>query len=548
MRRFGLALLLVLTTWSRGAGASDAPAASTPATPAAPPPATEAPPGATVLPTGLLSPDVEQKISAGFLDTMALVYQGRIVEASARVKELLALAPEDPRPYLLQARVLREYVSEQDNTRENVKPQIAPILGVLDTAKKKSEAILEKDPESVAGHLYRGWANMFRGQLHELAFEHWSAGRAAKAGKSDLDQVLARDPHNPDALMITGTYLYFADLLPGVLKLASFLLRVPGGDREQGLEDLKLAEAVPSYSQYDARGMRGAILFGFEGRLEDARDLFDAFDRQFPDNPRLVEPLAMIDLWFANRIGSGLARVERVVQANEHGPDPLSRELAARLRLYQACMQILSGRVEEGRESLALLHRDNPGRPDWFRPVVDLYLCDTDLLLGEREKAAAVLKDAAKDSDLEKLLAYAQTDGAVASAEDVDTLRRLQPVARAIYEGRLDEAESSLRDFPPASPFVVFYQAEILQLRGRSREALPHYERLLAPAVPSRCRLFVRIARLRAAEIHASLGEWEAAAAAFEDEIEKYDVKDMLRHVVRARQRYFYREADAVRG
>jgi hypothetical protein len=182
------------------------------------------------LATGLLSKEDEAKLNEGFLETMDLIYAGRIVEATRRVDEIVALAPEDPRPYLLKARLLREYISEQDNSRDNVKPQVAPILAVLDVALAKSEAILAKDRDSLAGRLYRGWTKMFRGQLHELAFEHWSAGRSAKGGKSDLDEVLRRDPQNPDARMIMGTYLYFADLLPGVLKVASFLLRIPGGD------------------------------------------------------------------------------------------------------------------------------------------------------------------------------------------------------------------------------------------------------------------------------------------------------------------------------
>ncbi len=502
-----------------------------------------------VAPTGLLAQNDEERLTAGFLETMDLVYAGQVPAATARVAELVELAPEDPRPYLLKARLMREYVSEQDNKRENVKPQVAPILEVLDVSLEKSEALLRKDPSSLAGHLYRGWTKMFRGQLHELAFEHWSAGRSAKAGKSDLDEVLRRDPNNPDAKMIMGTYLYFADLLPGVLKVASVVLRIPGGDRERGLELLESVEHVPSYSQHDARGMRGAILFGFEGKLEDARVLFDAFDDRFPDNPRLVEPLAVLDLWFADRLSAGLPRIQRVVQANATSSDPLARELAARLRLYEAYMEILTGHIAAGQAALEALHRENPGRPDWFEPIVTLYLADTYLLRGQREKALSLRDEAkaGKDEKLAKLLEFVAAESASASADEVDRLRRLEPVASAVYGGRLEEAATAL-DALGDDPLVSFYRGEIEHLRGRHGEALSHYERVLAANVPHRCRLFRRISRLRIAEIRASLGEWADAARTLDDEIERYDVKDMIRHVVRARQRHFEREAEAVSG
>lgn len=507
-------------------------------------------PPAVVLATGLVTPDVEHRLSRGFLDTMDLIYAGDIPEATARVSALLALAPDDPRPYLLKARLLREYVSEQDNTRENVKPQIDPILKVLEAARVKADDILAKNPESTAGYLYRGWTRMFQGQLYELAFEHWSAGRAAKAGKSDLDKVLAADPDNPDALMIVGTYLYFADLLPGVLKLASFLLRIPGGDRDEGLDYLERSEGIPSYSRHDAQGMRGAILFGFEGDLDGARALFEGFNERFPDNPRLAEPLAALDLWMPEHLGRGRARVARIVAENEGTKDGLAKELTARLRLYEAWAEEIEGNPVAARDNLHRLHRENPGRPDWFPPMVDLTLADVSLLLGDADGARALHAAAVERGDKARqdLLAYVLAPDAAAGAEEVARLERLSPVARDVYAGRLDEASIALDGFPAGDPVVSFYRGEIAALRGESREAIAAFERLEADEVPARCRLFRRLARLRRAELHGRLGEWEAAAAAFTPEIDAYDVKDMLRHVMRARQRWFLRAAEQVPG
>jgi tetratricopeptide (TPR) repeat protein len=556
MRKLALAALLVLTTFSPGVPQEPESTSAAPEVAGVPPAGTVDPPpdapvlpavhapAPVILPTGLLAPDVEAKVSSGFLKTMNLVYAGRIVEAGARAEEL---SPSRPRTLVptssgaspARARFRAGQLARARQAADRSDPRS------LDVAKDKADAILEKDPESITV-LYRAGRSCSRASSTSWRSSTGAPVAPGKSGKDDLDKVLASDPNNPDALMIVGTYLYFADLLPSALKIASFILRIPGGDRYEGLEYLQRAEGIPSYSQLDAKGMRGAILFAFEGKLDDATTVFDTLDNEFPDNPRLVEPLAMLDIWFVERTGKGLSRIERVVEENENGSDPYARVLAERLRLYEAYMEILTGRVEDGRKSLARLHREKSGGPDWFRPVVDLYLADVNLLLGDRDGAVALHNEAGKDKDLEKLLRYASTDGAAASAADVEAFHRLGSLGA--HSGRLDEAQAGLQGLPEENPLVDFYRGELLHLRGQQREALPHYERLLAGTVPARCRLFARVSRLRIAEIQAGLGDWQAAAQTFDDEIDKYDVKDMWRHVARARQRYFLKQVDAVRG
>ena len=494
------------------------------------------------LPTGLLDAATERRLDELALEVMDLVYAGRPVEAGIVVDSLVALAPEDPRPHLVKARYLREYVSEQDNKRERVKPQVEPIHVELDLALAKVEPLFEADENSLPGYLYRGWARMFKAQLHELAYEHWSAGQSAKAGKGDLDRVLEMAPDNPDALMIVGTYLYFADLLPGAIKLASWLLRIPGGDLELGLDYLEVAEGQRSWSQHDARALRGAILFGFEGRLEQARDHFDAFDADFPDNPRLIEPVAIIALFLPDRLGTDLPRIRRVVRANEEAADPLTRELTARLRLYQAYMELLSGRVDESLANLELLRRENPRNPDWFEPSILVYLSDLWLMLGDAEEARAVVAEHEENEQTREFVAWVREAAGPAPPELVQLLRDVQPAARALYEGRLQDAEFMLTEFSWDEPcFLDFYRGEVAFLGGRLRAALPHFERLVSAEDPLPGRLFRRVAHLRIAEIYAEIGDLESAQEKIGDGIDHYDVKDLVRHVAKGRQRRWER-------
>ena len=257
----------------------------------------------------------QDRLQQQSLEAMDLIYQGRLEDADRLVDAMLKAAPEDPRPYFMRARVLRERVSEQNASRSSLKPQMKSIHKVLDQCIEVSGKILEHDPNSKLGLLYRGWGRMFKGQLHALAFEHWSAGSQAKIGKKDIDRVLELDPGSTEAHMILGTYYYFAGILPSTLKLASLVLGIPKGDRGRGIEYLQYAADREGLARYDALGILGAALFGFEGRLEDAIPAFDTLNVRYPDNARLVEPLALIDLFMPARLG----RSRRAVQSRDRG-------------------------------------------------------------------------------------------------------------------------------------------------------------------------------------------------------------------------------------
>src|SRR5262245_50612304 len=243
------------------------------------------------LPTGQHPPALEAQVDSWYLEAMEAIYQGRPSEADRIATAMERAVPEDPRPYLLRARILRLDLPDQNEDRDAIGERAEPIKRACEQALSASDAILKRAPGSLAGHLYRGWACMFLAQVHALSNEYWGAGRKAAAGKSDLDYVLAGDPGNPDALLVQGVYLYFADILPGMVKFARVFLRVPGGHRERGLEYIAAAAARQGYTELDAKTLQAVVLFGFEGRLEEARTHFDAVLEPYPDNARLVEPV-----------------------------------------------------------------------------------------------------------------------------------------------------------------------------------------------------------------------------------------------------------------
>ncbi len=490
------------------------------------------------VPTGQHPPQLETQVDRWYLDAMEAIYQGRPSEANRLAAVMEQAVPEDPRPYLLQARILRLDVPDQNEDRGGIGATVGPMKDVLEKAIAASDKILEADKESLPGHLYRGWAYMFLAQMHALADEYWSAGRKAKAGKDDLDLALARDPGNADALLVQGVYLYFADILPATVKVARVFLRVPGGHRERGLEYMEAATERHGYTELDAKALLGVVNFAFEGRLEEAIRRFDVVLETYPDNVRMMEPLSVIWLYFPERLEAARKLVEAAVRLGSNSPEQLERKVASRLQYYLAIQEMLTGDMERARDRLALLKRSLPGDPDWLERAVMSLLVDLERMLGDDERAAEHVATLADRSPL-RLALQRKLQEPGASAAEAQLLRELQPALRALYAGDLQAAETALGapGLPP--PCVDFYRGEIELLRQRPASALPHFEHLLGSEHAACWRWFHYFAYLRAAEAHAALGAKSDAAKALDKALDYREERDLLRHVTRARKRYY---------
>jgi len=476
--------------------------------------------------TGLPA-ELEAQTDAWMRETMTLLAEGHPERAERVVQRMLDAAPGDPRPYLMKARVMREQVSDQNHVRESLKPQLVGIHEVLENCIALSEEILERDPESEHGLLYRGWGKMFKAQLHALAFEKWSAGRTAKSGKGDLDEVLERDPDQGDALMVIGTYKYFAATLPAFAKIASWLLRIPGGDRQEGLAILERACASDAYSRDDARGLRGLALFGFEGAFEEAMPVFESLAADYPQNPRFVEPIALMSLLDPGRLGRDRVLFEDAMRASAASPVGQLRNIGDRILLYVALTELFSGHIDDARASLEILRRRDPAEPDWLPGDIRQFLAHVELMLGNRDRAFSI------DADLDP-------DVRASEPAEVETLRKIQPIARDLYAGRLDEADAGLRALGPRNePFVAFLGGELLTLQGRDEEALVEYERLTTADLPERWHLWQYFARLRAAEAYGRLGDPDHAKELLDAALDSHPTKDLLKHVTLGRKRWF---------
>jgi len=384
-------------------------------------------------------------------------------------------------------------------------------------------------------------------------------GPAAKAGKSDLDRALELDPGNPDGEGILGTYLYFADVLPGIVKLARTLIRVPGGDRERGLELLHRSAQSAGYARFDSRALIAVIGFAFDGDFAAATGHFESVLADYPGNPRLLEPVAVMGLLRPE--GAELSRLEAVSNQQLDSPESWNRQLAQRLRFYLALGLCTTGSVDAGRAIFEDLRRTGPQFPDWLVP--DAMLCGGEmaLLCGEREPAVAIYATAAQVPEpgtaewdlefhrkVETRLRFLRDESAPATHAEAAAFRRLERVARDLYAGQLAAAQTALAALPEdAGPGAAYYRGECARLAGRPSDALAAYAQLTERTVAPRWRLFKNLAFAHVAEIQAAQGDARAAARTLEKFLEFDSDRDLLRHALRARRRFFERAPDRAR-
>jgi tetratricopeptide (TPR) repeat protein len=504
--------------------------------------------------TGLHAEPFEASLDRRVHDAMQAVFRSRLSEAERIAAELVNEAPEDPRAHLLAARVLRETFPDQNASKARLDRTAAPIHAALERAVAAADHMIELDAHSLPGHLYRGWAHMFGAQMSTLCGEYWRAGRQAKAGKKDLDRALAADPANADAAGVLGTYLYFADALPAVVKFARTLVRVPGGDRDRGLELLRAAARSDGYNRLDARALVAVIEFAFEGDFHDAEREFDAMLRDYPGNPRLLEPLAVLHLISPRRDGG--ARVAEAAARHSESTEPWNRQMSQRLRFYDALATLLDSRFDAAQASLEAVRRAAPPQPDWFAPDVMLCAGELALLLGERQPALAVyataaqagsVPDDAHDTDyrrmVEERLRFLRDPEAVAPPAEVAALRALEPIAAALAAGDLDRARDALNG-SDSGPGASFYRAEWARLSARYDDAAAAYAQLTEVPLPARWRFFKVIAFARRAEVLAARGDRRAAARTLEHALEYNADRDLLRHALRARRRWYESDGD----
>ena len=277
---------------------------------------------------------------------LALVYDGDFHAAEARLAALARAHDDDPVLPYLQALAL-EWRLEQDPA---VRTHDDDVLAFADRALGLSALRLGRDPADRRALLARGAAHGVKSRLHLFRWEKGPASREAVRMREAL--VAAREA-GEDALDLEfglGLYDYYAATLPRFFKVVAFLLRIPGGDRERGLDALaRVARGGSRFHDDEARVQMYDVHTYFEGKPDRALHWIREMWRLHPGWPVWGLKLAQLlggpmGLWGES---AGVAR--SIVSSAEQGRHPNYQPVVgamARVILAEALLGDL--RFEEG--------------------------------------------------------------------------------------------------------------------------------------------------------------------------------------------------------
>jgi tetratricopeptide (TPR) repeat protein len=339
-----------------------------------------------------------------------------------------------------------------------------------------------------------------------------------------------------------GGYLYFADILPGVVKFLKWLIRIPGGDRERGLELLEQASRSDGYARTDTELVLGVIYYLFEGRIRRGAEIITGLSDRHPWHPRLIELRGSTSLLYPESTIDAIAFESRLIERWGERVTGWDELFLHRLRWSRARLLRQAGFYQRSIDELRSIADEAPPHPFWITPRSLLASIDLEVSLGRRDAAAAPCARM-RESDFEdryrdeaKKLCDRQPD-----QREVAVFAGLGPARQALYGGDLERAAELHRqlvaEHGPGSN-LRFFEAELYRLEQRFDEAETAYHEVIDTAGKEGREPLKKISLLRLGEMHIDRRQFAEAKSMYSAAREMEPKATMLGNMIRGRLLY----------
>jgi tetratricopeptide (TPR) repeat protein len=195
------------------------------------------------------------------------------------------------------------------------------------------EAWTQREPLRAEAWFYLGGAYGARAQWRVLRGERLAAARDGKRIKAALEQALALDPALQDAYFGIGLYHYYADVAPAVAKMLRWLLLLPGGNKEEGLEEIMRGRSAGQLLQSEADYQLHLIYLWYEKQPDRALELLRGLRDRHPRNPHFQQLIAEVEDVYLGDHTASLRTWQALLEAAEgrRVEEPQMAEASARL-------------------------------------------------------------------------------------------------------------------------------------------------------------------------------------------------------------------------
>lgn len=481
-----------------------------------------------------------------------LLFQARPNEALGYLASLEARSVGEPLFHIARARCYQEFVPMDDANHAAARERSAPSIEDLDRCIDVCTRRLENGDDNPKLLLYRGWAWMSKGYVRSMTRDLFSAGRDAKKGKRDLDAYLAANPDDPTAKGLLGSFLYFADTIPGAFKFLSKMLMLPAGDRDKGLEYLRAAVQGGGLLATDWKLILYNVYFYFEGRFEEGLAGLQTMIQTYPEYGRTAIPLAISRPYAPNIAARNDELVENAVDRMYGAPHrEVDWNALYLVQLFRAYGDRYFSRSRATEARLRSIIHESPRHPDWLAASARLELGRLHASRGERDEAVALFESVAalegpdqfrKEADI-----LLRDVGRFKTVFDEPALPNTDEWVEAVYRGSPDSLAAVRGRFAALAPKSVaakFYVAECDLMVGKFDNALEEFGDVISVEAPAWDHAYQMIASTRIAEIYAARGYYKTAARYQGIALSYYHNEYLVDWVVGGRMRYFERLAE----
>jgi tetratricopeptide (TPR) repeat protein len=250
------------------------------------------------------------------------IFAGEPEAAIAAAQSFEKERPNDPFGYLLEAEARWWQVyCQQSEIRYGMvdvwelpkEPDDPPYLDAARKAVNLALAELAKG-ETAKAHLYAGLGYGLEARIYGLRGGRMDTAKAGVSAREHLLKALQLDPQLADADTGLGLYNYYVDTLSPIVKLLRFFLGIPGGSKQQGMQQLRAAMEHGTLTAVEARYYLASNLRTYDHNYAEALQIAEPLVREYPNNPIFLLLVAnlQIELGRREQAAETLARIGKL--------------------------------------------------------------------------------------------------------------------------------------------------------------------------------------------------------------------------------------------
>ena len=447
---------------------------------------------------------------------LARVYDTIMDARFEDVPELLeATCPPAPREACLLLEAVSLWWQIQLDPRETSRDRL--FQARVEAAIAAAEEWTVREPDRAEAWFYLGGAYGARVQWRVLREERIAAARDGKRIRDALQRALMLDPGMEDAYFGVGLYHYYADIAPRAAKVLRWLMALPGGNRTQGLAEMKRARDRGALLRSEADYQLHILDVWYEKRPEDALALLDGLRQRHPRNPHFIRMAAEVEEHYLYDPTASLRTYEALLAAARAGRVEATSLAAtiARLGIARQLDQLFE--TDRALGHLRAVIDTNAPLPVGAVAEAHLQLGQALDRLGLRPEATSAYRAAiagAPPGDPLKIASRARASlSAVPDATTAKAYRLSLEGLRALERGALGDAARAITRslaLRPDDPVTQYRHAKLLLAEKQDEEALVvlatiHKRHEETPPT------FYTLACVDAARVHERLGSRQIA-------------------------------------